>query len=136
MFSSPDGSGLFPYTQCALNANYFVLEGWSFDFEQIMYILKKYGIDDLRDNFVLIGLVLKNKTVNELVNDIRKYDSKHDWTYGLTDSELLKLAEENISYNRHVSDDLVKYGFTLYDTSIEREQVFDKIISDIKLQLV
>ena len=101
-----------------------------------MHILKKYGIEDLRDNFVLIGLLLKNKTVDELVRDIRKYDSKHDWTYGLTDNELLKLAEENISYSRHVSDYLVKYGFTLYDTSIEREQVFKRIISDIKLQLV
>ncbi|MCL2404363.1 MAG: hypothetical protein FWC92_02320 [Defluviitaleaceae bacterium] len=132
MFSAPDGSGLFPYTQGALKANNFVLEGWSFDFEQIVPILKRYGIEDLRDNFVLIGLVLNNKTADELVCDIRQYDTKHDWTYSLSNDELLKLAEENISYSRHVSDYLVQYGFTIYDTSLEREQVFDRIINDIK----
>jgi hypothetical protein len=30
----------------------------------------------------------------------------------------------------------VKYGFTIYDTSTEREQVFDKIVEDIKSKLV
>ena len=35
-----------------------------------------------------------------------------------------------------MTDHLLKYGFTIYDTSKEREQVFDKIIEDIKTKLV
>ena len=136
IFSSPDGSGLFPYTHGALKENYFVLEGWSFDFEQIIPILNMYGIKSLKEHFVLVGLVLNNKTVDELVNDMRKYDTKHDWTYGLDDNELKKLAEENISYSQHISDYLVKHGFTLYDTSTERETIFDKIINDVKSKLL
>jgi len=136
MFSSPDGRGLFPYTQGALKENPFVLEGWSFDFEQILPILKMYGIDDLKENFILIGLVLNNKTVDELVTDMKKYDTKHDWTYGFNDNDLRKLAEENISYSRYVSEYLTKLGFTLYDTSTEREQVFEQIIKDIQWRQV
>ena len=134
MFSSPDGRGLFPYTQGALKENRFVLEGWSFDFEQILPILKMYGIEDLKQNFLLIGLVLNNKTVDELVGDMKKYDTEHDWTYCFSDNELRKLAEDNISYSRNISGYLIKHGFTLYDTSSEREQVFDQIIEDIKSQ--
>ena len=35
-----------------------------------------------------------------------------------------------------MTDHLVKYGFTIYDTSTEREQVLDQIVKDIKLELV
>jgi len=133
MFSSSDGCGLFPYTQGALKENRFVLEGWSFDFEQILPILKMYGIEELKDNFVLIGLVLNEKTVDELVSDMRKYDTEHDWTYGFEDdNDLRRIAEEAISYSRTASNYLPKYGFTLYDTSMEREQVLNRIIEDIK----
>jgi len=132
MFSSPDGRGLFPYTHGALKENCFVLEGWAFDLEQISSILKMYGIENLKENFILIGLVLNNKTVDELVSDMKKYDTQHDWTYDLDDKGLKKLAEENISYSRYVSDYLMKYGFTLYDTSMQREQVLGQIIKDIK----
>ena len=135
MFSSPDGCGLFPYTQGSLKENYFVMEGWSFDFEQILPILKMYGIENLKENFVLIGLVLNNKTVDELISDMKKYDTEHDWTYGFDDTDLKKIAEENISYSRSVSDYLAKYGFTIYDTSTNRERVFEQIIEDIRREL-
>lgn len=136
MFSSQDGCGLFPYTHGALTENPFVLEGWSFDFEQIVPILKMYGIEDLKEKFILIGLVLNNKTPDELVSDMKKYDTKHDWTYGFDDNDLKTLAEENIAYSKHTSEYLTKHGFTLYDTSTKREQVFNEIINDIKSKLV
>jgi len=132
MFSSPDGRGLFPYTHGDLKDNHFVLEGWSFDFEQISPILKMYGIENLKENFILIGLVLNNKTVDELVSDMKTYDTKHDWTHGFDDNGLIKIAEENISYSKNISDYLVKHGFTIYDTSTDREQVLNQIIADIK----
>ena len=135
MFSSPDGRGLFPYTHGALKNNFFVLEGWSFDFEQILPILKMYGIEDMKKHFTLIGLVANEKTVDELVGDMKKHDTKHDWTYGFDDDDLRKLAEENLSYSRYLSDYLIKYGFIIYDTSKEREQIMDKIIEDIKLNI-
>jgi len=136
MFSSPDGCGLFPYTQGALAENHFVLEGWSFDFEQISPILKMYGIEALKDHFVLIGLVANNKTVDELVSDMKKYDTEYDWTYGRSDDDLKAIAQDNITFGRYMTDYLAKYGFTVYDTSTEREQVLEQIVEDVKLKLL
>ncbi|MCL2189289.1 MAG: hypothetical protein FWC16_13485 [Defluviitaleaceae bacterium] len=57
-----------------------ILEGWSFDFEQVTTILTMYGIKNLSEKFTLIGLVQNHKTVDERVNDMKKYDTEYDWT--------------------------------------------------------
>ncbi len=121
----------------AVKGNRFVLEGGHFNFEKILPILKMYGIEELKDNFFLIGLVQNKKTADEFLNDFRKYDTEDDWTYGFDDDELREYASRDaIPSSRSMTDHLVKYGFTIYDTSTEREQVFDKIVEDIKSKLV
>ena len=120
-----------------VKGNRFVLEGGHFDFEKISSIVKMYGIEELKDNFILIGLVQNKKTADKFFNDLRKYDTEDEWTYGFDDNELRELIiQDFIPSNQFMTDHLVKYGFTIYDTSTEREQVFDKIIEDIKSKLV
>ena len=121
----------------AVKGNRFVLEGVHYNFEKILPILKMYEIEELKDNFILIGLVQNKKTADEFFNDFRKYDTEDDWTYGFDDDELREYASQDaIPSSRSMTDHLVKYGFTIYDTSTEREQVFDKIVEDIKAKLV
>ena len=132
MFSSPDGRGLLPYSHGVVKGNRFVLEGGYFNFEKILPILNMYGIKALQDNFLLIGLVQNNKKVDELVNDFKKYDTEDDWTYSLNEDALREIAEDAISFSRYMTDCLGDYGFTVYDTSAEREQVLDQIVEDIK----
>ena len=121
----------------AVKVNRFVLEGGHFDFEKILPILKTYGIEQLKDRFILVGLVQNNKTADEFFNDLRKYDAEDEWTYGMDDDELSELIRKDfIPSNRFMSEYLVKYGFTIYDTSGNRERVFDRIIEDIKSELV
>jgi len=95
-----------------------------------------YGIEELKDNFLLIGLMQNNKTVDEFVSDFKKYDTVDDWTYNFSDDDLREIAEDAISFSRSMSDHLVQYGFTIYDTSKEREQVLNQIVEDIKAILV
>lgn len=121
----------------AVKGNRFVLEGGHFNFEKILPILKMYEIEELKDNFFLIGLVQNKKTADEFFNDFRKYDTEDDWTYGFDDDELREyVSQDAIPSSRSMTDHLVKYGFTIYDTSTEREQVFDKIVEAIKSKLV
>ncbi len=120
----------------AVKGNRFVLEGGYFNFEKILPILKTYGIEELKDKFILIGLVQNKKTADEVFNDLRKYDTEDDWTYDFDDDELREVSEDVISFSRSMTEHLVKYGFTIYDMSTEREQVFDKIVEDIKSKLV
>lgn len=120
----------------AVNGNKFVLEGGYFDFEKITATLKTYEMEELKDNFILIGLVQNKKTAEEFFSDFRKYDTEDDWTYHLDDDDLRGLSQEAISYSRSTTDHLVKYGFTIYDTSVEREQVLDQIVKDIQSKMV
>ncbi len=69
----------------AIKGNKFVLEGGYFNFEKILPILKMYGIEELKENFLLIGLVQNEKTADEFFSDFRKYDTEDDWTYNLDD---------------------------------------------------
>ena len=119
----------------AVKGNKFVMEGVHFNFDKILPILKTYGIEKLKDNFILIGLVYNNKTVDELFNDLRKYDTEDDWTYSLNDDELREECEYGVSLSHSMTEHLVEYGFTIYDTSTDREQVFNQIIEDIKSKL-
>ena len=120
----------------AVKGNRFVLEGGHFSFDKISPILKTYGIEELKNNFILIGLVQNKKTADEFFNDFRKYDTEDDWTYSCDDDELREVCEDAVTSSRSMSDHLVKYGFTIYDTSTERELVLDQIVEDIKSKLV
>ena len=112
--------------------NAFVLEGGYFDFEKITSILQEYGANEIKDRFILIGLVQGQKTVDEYVSDFKKYDTEDDWTYNFSEDELRDyVTRDAIPFNRAMTGYLTKYGFTVYDTSTERESVFDKIIEDI-----
>jgi adenylate kinase family enzyme len=119
----------------AMEGNRFVLEGGHFDFEKITSIMKTYGIEELRDHFILIGLAQNTKTADEYFGDLRKYDTEDDWTYGFNDAELMEFSIMSVRFNREMTDYMVKYGFTIYDTSGDREQVFSKIIEEIKMKM-
>ena len=136
VFSSTDGRGLLPYSHGNVKGNRFVLEGGYFNFDEIAPILKTYGIEVLKDNFLLIGLVQNQKTVDEFAGDLKKYDTKDDWTYNFNDDDRRAVSEDALSFGRSMSHHLTKYGFTIYDTSREREKVLDQIIEDIKSRLV
>ena len=135
MFSSADGRGLLPYSHGAVKGNRFVLEGGYINIDMVLPILKTYGIEQLKDQFLLIGLVQNRKTADEFVSDLKKYDTEDDWTCGFNDDELREISEEEILFSHSMTDHLTKYGFTIYDTSMEREKVLDTIVEDIKLEL-
>ncbi len=120
----------------AVKENRFVLEGGYFNFEKISPILKMYGIEELKDRFLLIGLVQNEKSVDEFFNDFRRYDTEDDWTYSLDDDDLREVSQDAVAFSKSMTEHLVKYGFTIYDTSTEREQVLDRIVEDIKSRLV
>jgi len=117
-----------------VEGNRFVLEGGYFNLDKMLPILKQYGMEQLGDRFLLVGLVQNNKTPDEFVRDLREYDTRDDWTYGLSDDELREYAvQEAIPFSRSMTGHLRKHGFTIYDTSAERERVLDRIVEDIRL---
>ena len=120
----------------AVKGNRFVLEGGHFDFETITSIMQTYGIAELKNSFILIGLVQNKKTAEEYFNDLRKFDTVDELTHGFSDDEQKEFSKMSAAWNREMTDYLLKYSFTIYDTSVEREQVFSKIVADIKSQVI
>lgn len=116
----------------AIKGNRFLLEGGYFNFDKIVPVLEMYGMGELKNHFTLIGLVQNQKTAEAFFGDFRKYDTEDDWTYHLDDKDLREVGEEAVSFSRSMTEHLTKHGFTIYDTSSERERVLDQISKDIK----
>jgi len=120
----------------AIKGNRFVLEGTAFNFDIISTALNMYGIKDLNEHFILIGLVQNRKTADEYVRDFKKHDTEDDWTYGWSDEELREYAVSRaIPFNREMAELLAKHGFAVYDTSIDRERVLAQIMHDVKSRI-
>lgn len=115
--------------------NRFVLEGAYFNFEKIFSILAMYGMERLDDHFILIGLVQNKKEADDFFNDFRKYDREDDWTFALEDKDLKAVSQEAVLFSQSMTYQLMQYGFTIYDTSDQREEVFNQILEEIKLKL-
>ena len=120
----------------AVKGNRFVLEGGYFNFEKILPVLKMYEIDELKDHFYLIGLVQNKKTADDFFNDFKRYDTEDDWTHSLGDDDLRDVSQDAVSFSRSMTDHLIKYGFTIYDTSMDRAKIFYNITEEIKSKLM
>lgn len=118
----------------AIAGNRFVMEGGYFDFDRIVPILKTYGIEEMKERFLLIGLVQNQKTADGFFRDFRKHDTEDDWTYGMSDDDLREISRDAVSFSRSMTERLQQHGFAIYDTSAGREQVLTRIVSDIKAQ--
>ena len=106
----------------------FAAEGGYFDFDRIIPAMTKY---EVAKDFLFIGLVYNNKTPDELFEDIRRNDTKDDWSYNCEDELLRKCVNIFINDCKLFYDKFQRYNFMVYDVSDNREQVLDKIVSDI-----
>ena len=131
MFSSADGRGLMDYSHGSVPGNKFILEGAYLELDKISEILKGYGIEDMKDHFHLIGLVQQGKTAEGFYNDLKRFDTEDDWTYSLSEEELRAVAEDMVEFNSEMLGKLSDHGFDIYDTSNDREAVFEEIVRKI-----
>ena len=60
------------------------------------------------------------------------YDGMHDLIDSCVNDDLRDVSEDAISFSAKMTEHLTEYGFTLYDTSHNREKVLRQIIDDRK----
>ena len=119
------------------NQNKFVadVELGIYDFDKVFplmdEILLEMGELKRKDEFIIIGLV-NNATKEETYNNLKKYDNEKDWTYNFPDEALKDFCKDSSALNQVYNELFTKYDFSIYDTSNDRNQVFDKIIEDVK----
>ena len=123
--------GAMSYRSTFKNGIKFVVEGAYFDFEKVMPEMERM---EFKDEFMFIGLVYNNKSIEELFSDIKKYDTEEDWTYNCSDEELKEHCKICIESSRFFFDKFKEHNFLIYDVSTEREKTLSKIVDDIKKQ--
>lgn len=81
-----------------------------------------------REESTAIYLGYSSITAQEKLEQVRKYDTKFDWTRKLTDEELLAMFEDLIQKSKLIQEEAKLYGFTYIDTSYDRENKFSNFI--------
>jgi hypothetical protein len=114
----------------------FVVDGTFFNFDTGIPLMKEtlrrfWGLK-LSDEFMFIFLD-NTKTSEELFNDVRKYDTPEDWSYGMSDNDLRKHCDENVGVDWEFHEKWKELGFWRYDVVEGRELVFVKVVEDIKV---
>jgi len=96
-------------------------------FCSIEELLKLTDEDDL---IICLGLGCRN--IDEIIDGIKKNDSEEDYTRTWT-FEKLKNHFYDIELNDKLNYDFCKKNnISYYDTYLDRDKVFDKILSDIR----
>lgn len=103
----------------------FIIEGAYINWEKIYdsYISK---------NFVLILLGTNYDSAEEYYTNIRKYDTENEWTYYLSDAELLSYCKNLKNENDRLKNIIKNENVMYYNTAFDREKVFEHIILDLK----
>lgn len=102
--------------------NHYVLEGAYIDIESIYNKLS---------NTLIIGLTYNDIDSNELFNRIKKYD-KNEWINNFSDDVIKEKCDCFIKRNNYYNNCFNKLNIINYDLSNNREDVFNKIINDLK----
>ena len=102
-----------------------VIEGTHIDFEQIIPFLQS---EKYSRKYEIIGLTFNHIKEQELYDRIRRYDTEDDRTYWCDDAGLREHVRSFIARNRFFAAKFQRYHITSYDTSHDRDHVFDGIL--------
>lgn len=81
----------------------------------------------------VLGQTLKDP--QEMANDIKKYDTEIEWSYGLSKEDILEKCQKYKIRSEKQKMECKQYGLKFYDTSYHREEVFEEIMQDLKKEL-
>lgn len=102
-----------------------VIEGTAVDLENLIPAIDQ-------NKCLLIGLTYNKISKEDLFNAVRKYDTEDDWTYYLSDEELLNFCSECIEINREFSKKFEEFNIITYDTSLNRQEALTEILKNIE----
>ncbi len=107
------------------NDNQYVIEGVYIDFEKVLPNIDK-------EKYEIIGLTYNDITSEKLFEDIKSNDTEDDWTYYVNDNELKEDANYFIECNKYFDQKFKEHNIKTYDVSIDRNNVFEKVVEDMR----
>lgn len=112
------------YSNPSLN---FIFDGMNIPLEE----LAKYNKEDT----IVLVFGYPKITIEEGLHNIRKYDTKNDWTYIEPDYRIRMLFNNCIRESKEQQEKCRELGIKFVDTSKNREQVLKDLFEWIKQEL-
>lgn len=85
------------------------------------------------DKTIVICLGLGDLTAEDMVEQCIEYDTKKDWTYGLSREYILENAQDWYECNEMLKQECPKYNIKYIDTSKNRFEVLEEILHEIEV---
>lgn len=83
-------------------------------------------IDLLDLNTTIIAFLgYSNITVEERLEEMRKYDNDNYWSKNIPDEQLLKMISYNIKFSKYLEDQCKQLNIPYFDTSFNRDEVLN-----------
>ena len=114
----------FAHWNSEILSNPSLIEG-SFCSIEELYNLKN-------DNDYIICLGLGTRTLDEIINGIKENDKDEDYTKNWSEEKIRNHFYNIVEEDKYNYDFCVNNNIEYYDTYLNREEVFNKIINNIK----
>ncbi len=106
----------------------FVIEGWHMRLEDIVKSINP------KDTEVIV-LGYPQLSGQEVLNNVRKYEGKFDYTRAMTDEQILKVVNRHAEISKDLQKECQKLGITFVDTSYDRPKVLDNLLKSLPEKL-
>lgn len=85
---------------------------------------------------IIIFLGYGQKTPEELLKNIRKYDDEKQYTFKRSDNRILKELKHNVVTDKMIQEKCKIYGYPYIDTTENRENKIDEIMKKILKEIM
>jgi len=110
---------------------FYVYEGVSFDMDAILPALPKEMFPVSLDDFIVICMGYAQISPEEKVQEIVRYETARDWSFGLSMEEKLAHCQTYCNESRVVQEAAERLGLRYFDVSFDRAKVLDEIMEHI-----
>lgn len=86
------------------------------------------NISLITEDALVIFLGYADISVEEKMKEMRTYDKQHYWSSHLTDEELKRMVQANITLSQFIREECKKYHLFYYDTSYNRDEVLKEVV--------
>ncbi len=87
------------------------------------------------ENTIVYYFVNSKLTPEEILENCRKYDDSTEWTNRRTDEQILNHMKFYKDIEKQIIEECDKYKINCIDTSENRQEIFEKLIQDIRKEI-
>ena len=87
------------------------------------------------DENIIYYLAPDDITPEEFFNNIRANDTEKDWTFKLSDEELMQKVKNMITKGKKIKEECRKYNIKFVDTSHNRKEKLNTILKNIESEI-